>query len=175
MVLFWLAAGSFQGLPGSEVHYDPNILAPALPMLVLPVLILWLQVLCLLMLWNRSLPQTDSGFSFLLTIKYLLDDIVDGPSEWPTLFHRKLLEQISLQHLLVQFFTVGNLKCHASQYLFDMVTGFVGSHITGCLILLICLPSSVPKQRKLAGQITDGFQITLHQPEHGIGLQQGNR
>lgn len=56
-----------------------------------------------------------------------------------------------------------------------MLASLIGIDIAGYLILLFRIPFVFPKERKLAGEITDGLQVTVDQTQDCIRLHQGNR
>ena len=64
------------------------------------------------------------------------------------------------------------LEGNASQHLTDAVCRLEGLDIGRCLVLLILIPVQLPKERELAGQVTDGFQVAVGQPEDAVGLHE---
>ena len=64
------------------------------------------------------------------------------------------------------------LESDAPKYLTDAVCRLEGLDIGRGFILLVLVPVQFPEERELAGQLADGLQIAVGQPEDAVGLHE---
>ena len=64
------------------------------------------------------------------------------------------------------------LESDAPKHLTDAVRRLEGLDVGRRLILLVLIPVQFPKERELAGQVANGFQVAVGQPEDAVGLHE---
>ena len=64
------------------------------------------------------------------------------------------------------------LESDAPKYLTDAVRRLEGLDVGRRLVLLVLIPVQFPKERELAGQVANGFQVAVGQPEDAVGLHE---
>ena len=84
----------------------------------------------------------------------------------------KIIQERALQILLLQLLGVRKLEGNASQHLTDAVRRLEGLDVGRRLVLLVLIPVQFPKERELAGQVANGFQVAVGQPEDAVGLHE---
>ena len=101
--------------------------------------------------------------------EHLLADFFDLPAERLAVFHGEIIQKRALQILLLQLLGVRKLESDAPKHLTDAVRRLEGLDVGRRLILLVLIPVQFPKERELAGQVADGFQVAVGQPEDAVG------
>ena len=116
-------------------------------------------------------PALREGREILCShpLEHLLANPLDFLTERLAVFHGEIVQKRALQILLLQLLGVRELESDAPKYLTDAVRRLEGLDVGRRLILLVLIPVQFPKERELAGQVANRFQVAVGQPEDAVG------
>src|SRR5699024_9633734 len=117
--------------------------------------------------------MSKKSLSFL-TSKHLLYNFLNFFAEQAAIFERQISKEIACQILFLQLLRMGQGNGCRTQCMPNLLPGFMGFYIAGYLVLLICIPLGIPKQRELAGEIAYRFEIGTRKAKNIICFHKGH-